>query len=284
MFAIIGIVVVLGCVIGGFILEGGHLPVLMQPIELLIIGGSALGSFLISAPKTLIIFTFKSLMKVFTGKEMGKAEFMEILSAMYELMSLLRSGGPVAIDQHVNKPESSSVLGKYKALNHHKELLHFICDNFKVLLAGNIEPHQFDAMMNIDIATKHHHALTPSQAVNKVSDSMPGLGIVAAVLGIVLTMGKINEPPEVLGHSIGAALVGTFLGILLCYGFFGPMATNLEHQANEHHAALKAIRAGLANYSAGVAPIVAVEAARRAIPANAQPTFEELEEGMRSVK
>jgi len=284
MFAIIGVFVVLGCVVGGFMLEGGQVGILIQPVELLIIGGSAVGSFLISAPKTLVIDTIKSLMKVFTGKEMGKADFMEILSAMYELMTLLRSGGPVAIDQHVNKPEASSVIGKYKALAHHKDLLHFLCDNFKVLLAGNIEPHQFDAMMNIDIATKHHHGVMPSQAVNKISDSMPGLGIVAAVLGIVITMGKINEPPEILGKSIGAALVGTFLGILMCYGFFGPMATNLEHQANEHNAALKAIKAGMSNYAAGVAPIVAVEAARRAIPGHAQPSFEELEEGMRSVK
>jgi chemotaxis protein MotA len=277
MFAIIGIFVVLGCVIGGFIIEGGPVHVLMQPIELLIIGGAAVGSFFIASPKSIIFGTMKKVFKVFTATEAGKQTYLDILSVLYTLMNMARRDGIVSIEQHVNKPDGSAVFTKYPKILKNHEVRDFICDNFKVLLAGNIEPYQFESVMDIDMAASHKHESNTPNAINKVADSLPGLGIVAAVLGIVLTMGKINEPPEVLGHSVGAALVGTFLGILLCYGFAGPMAQNLEYQVGETHSMLEVVKAGLVGFSSGFPPMLAVEAARRAVAGPARPSFEELE-------
>lgn len=277
MFAIIGVFVVLGCVIGGFLIEGGPIGVLMQPIELLIIGGAAVGSFFIASPKSIIFGTMKKAFKVFTATEAGKQTYLDILSVLYTLMNMARRDGIVSIEQHVNKPDGSAIFSNYPKILKNHEVLDFICDNFKVLLAGNIEPHQFEAVMDIDMAASHKHESNTPNAISKVADSLPGLGIVAAVLGIVLTMGKINEPPEVLGHSVGAALVGTFLGILLCYGFAGPMAQNLEYQVKETHAMLEVVKAGLVGFSSGFPPMLAVETARRAVSGPARPSFEELE-------
>ncbi len=284
MFVIIGIVVVLGCVLGGFVLEHGHLGQLLEPIELLIIGGAAFGAFLISSPKSVVTDTIKSALGVFGAKEDDKKSYLEIFGALFELMNNARRNGVVAIEPHVTKPEGSSIFGSCPGLQKNKEALNFICDNFKVLLVGNIDPNTFESIMDLDIATRHHHHMIPSQSVSKVADSLPGLGIVAAVLGVVLTMSKINEPPDVLGHSIGAALVGTFLGVLLCYGFVGPVAANLEHIAAGKAVTLKVIRACLTAYSQGLAPALAIEAGRRAIPGHAQPSFEETEEAMKAKK
>jgi len=282
MFAIIGVFVVLGCVIGGFVLEGGPIGVLIQPIELLIIGGAAAGSFLIASPKSIIFGTMKKALKVFTATEAGKQTYLDILTVLYTLMNMARRDGIVSIEQHVNKPDASAVFTRYPAILKNHEVRDFICDNFKVLLAGNIEPYQFESVMDIDMAASHKHESNTPAAINKVADSLPGLGIVAAVLGIVLTMGKINEPPEVLGHSIGAALVGTFLGILMCYGFAGPMAQNLEYQVKETHAMLEVVKAGLVGFASGFPPMLSVEAARRAVSGPARPSFEELEGALKS--
>ncbi len=277
MFAILGVFIVLGCVIGGYIIEGGPLGVLMQPVELLIIGGAALGSFFIASPKSVIFGTIKKSFKVFTASEASKQTFLDILSVIYTLMNMARRDGIVSIESHVNKPDGSAVFTRFPSVLKNHEVRDFICDNFKVLLAGNIEPHQFESLMDIDMSASHKHESNTPNAINKVADSLPGLGIVAAVLGVVLTMGKINEPPEVLGHSIGAALVGTFLGILLCYGFAGPMAQNLEYQVKETHSMLEVVKTGLVGFSSGFPPMLAVEAARRAVSGPVRPTFEELE-------
>lgn len=277
MFAIIGVFIVLGCVVGGYVLEGGPLGVLYQPIELLIIGGAAVGSFFIASPKSIIFGTMKKALKVFTASEASKQTFLDILSVLYTLMNMARRDGIVSIESHVNKPDGSAVFTKFPSVLKNHEVRDFVCDNFKVLLAGNIEPHQFESLMDIDMSASHKHESNTPNAINKVADSLPGLGIVAAVLGVVLTMGKINEPPEVLGHSIGAALVGTFLGILMCYGFAGPMAQNLEYQVKETHSMLEVVKAGLVGFASGFPPMLAVEAARRAVSGPARPSFEELE-------
>ena len=206
MFAIIGVIVVLVCVIGGFALEGGPLGVLVQPVELLIIGGAAVGAFFIASPKSIIFGTMKKALKVFTASEASKQTFLDILGVIYTLMNMARRDGIVSIESHVSKPDGSAVFTRFPSVLKNHELLEFICDNFKVLLAGNIEPHQFEAVMDIDMAASHKHESNAPAAINKVADSLPGLGIVAAVLGIVLTMAKINEPPEVLGHSIPVAV------------------------------------------------------------------------------
>lgn len=284
MFVIIGIAVVLGCVLGGYMLEGGHMNVLFQPIELLIIGGAALGSFFISAPKSIVMGTFKHIFHVFTGKEPTSADFQDLLTLLYELINIARRDGIVALEPHVSKPEQSSTINRYPNIAKNKQLAFFICDNIKALLSEGIEAHRYDDLMRTDIATLHHHALIAPAAVTRVADSLPGLGIVAAVLGIVLTMAKINEPPEVLGHSIGAALVGTFLGILLCYGFIGPMASNLEYQAKAQEHMLHVVKEVLAAFNSGFSPMLSVEMGRRAIPEDVRPSMEDMEGALRGKK
>ncbi|GFK93667.1 Motility protein A [Fundidesulfovibrio magnetotacticus] len=281
MNAIIGFVVVLGSVIGGYVLSHGKLFVLFQPYEFLTIGGAALGSFLIASPMSVVKDVFKHLPQVFTAKEDSKDFYMELLSLMYELFQMARRSGAVALDAHVNRPTDSDVFRRFGNVSKNKTVLNFICDNLKIVIAGNIEQHHYEAIMDTDISTRKHHDTLAGSAVTKIADALPGLGIVAAVLGIVITMGDINQPPEVLGNHIGAALVGTFLGVLMCYGFIGPMATNLEHQAEAKAARLKVVKSALMGYSIGLAPILAVEYARRAIPSNVQPSMEELEEGMK---
>ncbi len=284
MFAIIGMVVVLLSVIGGYLMEHGNMSVLFQPAELVIIFGAALGSFIISSPKKLLSLSVKDLMATFTAKERGKAGYLELLLAMNELFRKARREGLIAVESHVNKPEESPIFTKYPGVLKDHHSLGFLCDNFKVYISTGMEPDSLDDLMEIDMETQHKEAMLPSAAITKVADAMPGLGIVAAVLGVVLTMGKISEPPEILGHSIGAALVGTFLGILMSYGFVGPLATNMEHRANEHHSALNVIKTGLLSTVSGGSPAVALEFARRAIPQSERPGFEELEEAIRGAK
>lgn len=282
MFTIIGFVVVLGCVIGGFLFEGGNLSVIWQPAELIIIGGAAAGSFIISSPKSVIFGTLGGMKSVLGGDAVSKASAMDLLKLLYDLLSVARKEGVVALESHVNAPEKSALFTRHPLTlkNHH--VVEFLCDNVKIFLTGGMEPHRFEALMELDLDTKHAAELVPSQAVTKVADALPGLGIVAAVLGVVLTMGMINEPPEILGHHIGAALVGTFLGVLACYGFIGPIATQMEHRVREGAILLNMVKAGMAAFCDNWPPIMAVEAARRAAPDGVRPTFKELETALRS--
>jgi len=284
MFAIIGMVVVLGAVVGGFLLEGGNLHVIIQPIEVLIIGGAALGAFLISAPKKVVLGTFKSIVTIFTAKESHKQAYIEILLMLFDVLNLARKEGLLAIESHVNAPDKSKIFSKYPNVMKDHELRDFMCDNFKAILAGNMEPHEIENLMDIDLDAHHHHSMVYSKAISKVADGLPALGIVAAVLGVVLTMGKISEPPEVLGHSIGAALVGTFLGVLASYGFVGPMAQNLEHMAHEKGVALHVVKTTILAFAMNWPPAMAVEAGRRAISGHDRPSFDELEQVIKSAR
>ncbi|HTG01761.1 MAG TPA: flagellar motor stator protein MotA [Nitrospirota bacterium] len=284
MFAIIGIVIILSAVIGGYLLEGGNLHVLFQPIELLIIGGAAAGAFAISATPRVFGIVLKSLATVLAPKAQSKAKYLELLSLLYQLFSKIRKEGLVSIESDIETPAKSPIFRKYTSVlaNHH--ILSFICDNLKVIITANVPPHELDNLMEIEIDTHHHQALIPAHSISKIADGLPALGIVAAVLGVVLTMGKISEPPAVLGHSIGAALVGTFLGVLLSYGFVGPMATNLENQAEEAAGPLNVVKVALVAFVGGSAPQMAVEFGRRAVPDKEKPTFNELESAVRGRK
>lgn len=284
MFVIIGSIIVLGCVIGGYLLGHGNLGVLWQPAEFIIILGAALGSFIIANTKSAIIHTIKDLLGVLTGKHNSKAAYIELFMCLYHIFSKVRKEGIISIEADIEKPESSSIFQNYKSVLANKKAFEFICDNFKVFLSTKLEYHELDTMMEIDIEAHSKEMLHPAHAVNKVADALPGLGIVAAVLGVVLTMGKINEPPEVLGHHIGAALIGTFIGVLMCYGFVGPIATNMEHSAKEKEIYLMVIKAALLSFMNGAAPMIALEAARRAIPGSERPSFAELEEQFRGMK
>lgn len=284
MFAIIGIIVVLGGVIGGYLLEKGNLSVLWQPAELVIIGGAAVGSFLISCTPRMVGNAIKAALRVFSPKQANKQVFLDILSVLSELLSVARREGVIAIEGDVNNPTGSALFSRYPSVlkNHH--VRDFICDNMKAFMAANMEAHEFETLMDTDIETHHTEELIYPNIIAKTGDSLPGMGIVAAVLGVVITMGKISEPPEVLGHSIGAALVGTFLGILACYGFIGPTAANLENQAREAQSQFLCVKAALLAFAMGWPPMMALESARRAIPGPERPSFEELENLMRGAK
>jgi chemotaxis protein MotA len=281
MFAAIGIVVVASAVIGGFLMEEGNLYVLIQPAELLIIFGAALGSFLIASPSKIVSLVLKNIGTVFSGGGTSKKAYLELLTLLNVLLSKIRKEGLVSIEADIENPDKSALFGKYKTVSANGSLLEFICDNLKVIITANMPPHELDNLIDIDIDAQHSEELTPSRSIEKVADALPGLGIVAAVLGVVLTMGKIDQPPAVLGHSIGAALVGTFLGVLMCYGFVGPMATNLEHKAREKEVYFQVVKVVLVAFVGGSAPQIAVEAGRRAIPGKERPSFAELENAIR---
>lgn len=281
MFAIIGIAVVLMAVIGGYLMEHGNLSVLVQPAELVIIFGAATGALIISSPPKILSMIAKNLGKIISAKTKSKAEYLEALSLLNSIFTKMRKEGLIAIEADIENPQDSPIFSKYSSIlsNHHA--LNFICDNLKVIISTNVSSYELENIMELEMETHHREALIPSQSVSRVADGLPGLGIVAAVLGVVLTMGKISEPPEVLGHSIGSALVGTFLGVLMCYGFVGPMGTNLEHTANEDSIYFQVIKIALVSFVGGAAPQIAVEFARRAIPSKEKPTFNELEQEIR---
>jgi chemotaxis protein MotA len=281
MFAIIGILIVTGAIIGGYKMEHGNLHVLFQPAELVIIFGAALGALIISSPPRILSIIVKNLGKFISAKSVSKNGYLEILSLLNDIFTKMRKEGLIAIENDIENPEQSPILSKYKSVlsNHHA--LNYICDNLKVIISTNVTPFELESVMELESDAHHKEAMIPSHSISKVADALPGLGIVAAVLGVVLTMGKISEPPEVLGHSIGAALVGTFLGVLMCYGFVGPIATNLEHSANDDMIYFQVIKIALVSFVGGAAPQIAVEFARRAIPAKEKPSFEELEDAIR---
>ena len=284
MFAIIGLVVVMGAVIGGYLLEGGNLHVLWQPIELLIIMGSGIGSLLVGSPMKVNIAIGKNLVTVLTGKPKGKGDYMDILLVLFDLLSLARREGVIALETHVNKPEGSSMFTNRPSVIKNHAVLDFICDNFKAYTAASMEPHEFEALMEIDIEAHHEDAHQAPTNLNRMADAFPALGIVAAVMGVVLTMGKLSEPPEVLGHSIGAALVGTFLGVLLSYGIAGPLAAIMDTMVKDISIQLNVVKAAMNAFAMGWPPAMALESARRAIPAHDRPGFDELEELLRQSK
>ena len=280
----VGFVMVIGCVLLGYLMHHGVLAVLWQPNEVIIICGAAFGAFLMGNPMSLIKETFKSIPNIFLGKELKKEQYVDVLLLMFEFLSIARREGMLALEEHANRPDNSPIFAKYPAVlkNHH--LKDFLADNLKVFVSGNIEPHEFENLMDIDTDAHEHHGTLVPAALTTASDSLPGLGIVAAVLGIVTTMGLMSEPPEVLGASVGAALCGTFLGLLLSYGYMSPMAKALENQAHDMDNILRVAKAVLVAFAKGMPPIMAIEFARRAIPTHCRPGYEELEELMKAAK
>ena len=283
MFIMIGGVVVLLGVVGGFVLEGGPVLLLIQPAELLIIGGAAVGSILISTPLKVLQGLVGRLPGLLTGAGPSKDSYLELLTALYETFVNAKKNGFIALDQDVSDPEKSSIFSKYKGLlkNHHA--LNFLCDSVKLLVDGSVMPSQLEEMMDAEIETHHEEGARHPGLLARVGDSLPGLGIVAAVLGVVITMQAINGPPEEIGHKVAVALVGTFIGILLCYGFVGPLATNLEAMGQEEGKFLQCIMAGVLAFANGSAPIVAVEFSRRVIFSYDRPSAAELDAACKTV-
>ncbi len=281
MLILIGIGVVIASVLGGFLMEKGNISLLYQPSEFIIIAGAALGSFLIASPASLLLYVVKSIRGSIGGRSQSKKEYLALLVLLYRLFSKIRKEGLVAVESDIEKPENSRVFSAYEVNSDNRNVVDFICDNMKVIITTNVPSHELDSLMDLEIDTRQHEAMAPSRSLAKLADSLPGLGIVAAVLGVVLTMGKIDQPPSVLGHSIGSALTGTFLGVLLSYGFVGPVATNLENRAKKDEVEFQLIKVAIVAFVGGAAPQIAVEFGRRAIPGEERPSFNELEDEVR---
>ncbi len=284
MSAIIGILLVLGCVAGGFVLSNGNLVALWHPNEILIIGGAAFGAFVISNPGSVIKASFSESMGILKGSKYSKKKYLELLSLMFDVFATVRKDGMMAIEEHIDEPESSALFSKYPGIlkNHHA--IEFICDYFRIIVGGNMNPFEIENLMDIELETHHHEAEKPATAITRVSDGLPGFGIVAAVLGIVITMNSLDQPAEVIGQQVGAALVGTFLGILLAYGFVGPVATAIEGRVEEEGKFFECIKVCILATLNGYSPQVAVEFGRKALPGKVRPSFSELEEHLKEMK
>src|SRR5581483_4437391 len=281
MFSIIGIVVVLGAIVGGYLMEHGNMRVLLQPAELVIIGGAGVGTLLIANPMPVIMGVFKGVLGVFATSKYNKSLYLTTLTMLNELFNKGRKGGISALESDVEQPEQSELFKKYPAVAHQHHAIDFICDTLRIVMAGNISPFELDQMLEIDLEVHHKEISQPAAALVTVADAFPGLGIVAAVLGVVITMSALGGPPAEIGHKVAAALVGTFLGILLCYGFFSPFASSMG-KANECEAQYyNCLRVGLLSYIRGASPLVAVEFARRSIPHAERPSFQEMEGTLR---
>jgi chemotaxis protein MotA len=281
LFPIIGIVVVLGCIAGGYLMEKGNLLVLMQPAELIIIGGAAIGTVLIGNPPYILKSIISGLLGVFKGGRYSSTTYLDTLRFLNDFFSTSRKNGITSLENDLDEPEKSALFKRHPSFAKDKEALHFFCDTMRTMLAGGVEIHDLDQIMETDLEVLHKQALLPAAAISTMADSLPGLGIVAAVLGVVITMSALGGPPEEIGHKVAAALVGTFLGILLCYGFLGPMAANIKKQTNAESEYFLCLRMGLLAFMKGVPPILALEAARRAIPHHVRPTFQEMDKACR---
>ncbi|MDC0661681.1 flagellar motor stator protein MotA [Marinobacter sp. SS21] len=282
MALIIGAVIVVACVLGGFVLHGGTLLVLWQPTEVLIIFGAALGSFIIANPPNIIKQVFQGFIRLLVGSPFNKAFYLDLLSLLYDIFDKSRKQGVMAIEEDIENPESSQIFSRYPAVAKSKELMAFITDYMRIISSGNMAPHELEGMMDSEIDSRHHELEEPSHAVNKIADALPGLGIVAAVLGIVITMNFLSEGPERIGLSVAAALVGTFLGIFMGYGFVGPMSIALEHSAKYEIKAYECVKAAVVATVSGQAPQMAIEFGRKSLPTHKRPGFQELNDHVRS--
>jgi chemotaxis protein MotA len=281
VFAIIGIVVVLGAVMGGYLMEHGQIGVLVQPAELIIIGGAGAGTLLIANPLPTVIRIVKGLLSVLKGSPYTKDHYLQTLKMLNELFMMARKQGMVKLEEDVEDPSKSQVFSKYPKFlaNHHA--VHFVCDTLRMAISGGVPAFDLDQMMEMDMEVHHGEVSQPVSALTSVADALPGLGIVAAVLGVVITMGALGGPPEEIGHKVAAALVGTFLGILMCYGFLGPLAANLQTMNGAESDYLRCLRQGVIAFVKGSAPVLAVEFARRSIPGELRPSFKECEAACR---
>ena len=284
MLVIIGLIIVMGSVIGGYLLVGGPLGVLIQPSEMIVIIGACIGTVVIGSPVKLITLLFKQLPLVLKGSPYSKETFTELLKLQYEIYVNVKKGSWLAVEPDISTPDSSSIFSKYPKFlsNHHAK--DFLCDATMMLVNGAAQVEEIEIAMETEIETHHEESAIVPGIINKASDSLPGLGIVAAVLGIVVTMQHIDGPPEEIGHHVAAALVGTFLGLLFSYGMLGPIATNLEKIAQDEGKYFSCIKVGLVAFASGAAPATAVEFARRSIFSFDRPSSAELDKVLREIK
>lgn len=281
MWVIIGLVVVFGSIIGGFLMEKGNLLVLLQPAELIIIGGAALGTVFIANPLPIIIRMAKGIIGALGGSRYTKQFYLETLKMLGEIFQTARKKGIAQLEGDVDAPDKSPVFSKYPKFLKDHQACDFVCDTLRVAVTGGVGAYEIDQMMEVDIDAHHAEAHPPVAALQTVADSLPGLGIVAAVLGVVITMGALGGSPEGIGHKVAAALVGTFLGILLCYGVVGPISSKLASINSDDAIYYQCLRTGLAAFVKGAPPILAVEFARRSLPHEMRPSFKQAEDAVR---
>jgi chemotaxis protein MotA len=283
MFFIIGFVIVFGCVTGGYLAQGGHIDVLWQPFEFLIIFGAGIGQFVIGSPKKVLAGTAGAFGKILKGPKYNKASYLELLSVLYSVFRLAKSKGDLALESHVEKPDESTLFAKFPNFTHDHHSVEFLCDYLRLLTLGASTSHEVEAVMDKELETHHAEQHAISHAMGIMAEAFPALGIVAAVLGVIHTMGSITEPPEILGHLIGGALVGTFFGILMSYGLIGPMARSLEATFSAESKYMEAIKTAVVAHMQGYAPQVSVEFARKVLGTDVRPSFAEVEEQIQNI-
>lgn len=283
MFTIIGLAVVLVAVIGGYLLEHGHLLVLFQPAELVIIGGAAIGSLLAANSARVVkgvAFSFKGLI---TGERHTRARYIDTLKLLHDLFASARKNGAARLEADIEQPDASPIFSDHPEFLKDRHAMQYLCDTLRLVLMGGVAVHELETLMELDAESHHEEAEEPVAALRTMADALPGLGIVAAVLGVVITMGALGGPATEIGHKVAAALVGTFLGVLLCYGFVGPVAQRIAKINDAEEQYLVCLRQAVLAYVRGCGPLLAAEFARRSIPPHLRPSFPEFEAACKGV-
>jgi len=281
MFSIVGIILVFVSVIAGYLMEKGKIAVLLQPAELIIIAGAAIGTVLTANPMHVLKKVASGMVDVLKGSPFRKMRYVETLKMMFDLLAKARREGAIAVEGDIEDPEKSPILSRYPEFLRDHHARDFVCDTMRMAITGGVGALDVDQMMELDMDVHHRTATQPSQALTTMADALPGLGIVAAVLGVVVTMGSLGGPPEEIGHKVASALVGTFLGILLCYGLVGPLASYMSKMVEEEQSFYHVLRVVILAFIKGTSPILAVEMGRRAVPEHCRPSFLEVEKACR---
>ncbi|CAN5902769.1 flagellar motor stator protein MotA [soil metagenome] len=285
MFQIIGIVLLFGLVFGSYIMSGGNMGVILHaaPHEMMAIGGAGIASFLISNSMTVVKGSGSGLAKVFAGPKWKASDYRDLLSLLFLLTKTMKSKGVIALESHIENPKDSSIFSRFPKVTKDHFAVDFICDTLRMMTMNLEDPHQVEDAMEKQLEKHHHESIAPAGALQNLADALPALGIVAAVLGVIKTMGAITEPPEILGEMIGGALVGTFLGVFLAYGLVGPFATRLKEIIEEEASYYRIIQSVLVAHLHGNAAQISVEIGRGSVPSGAQPSFLELEEALSAI-
>jgi chemotaxis protein MotA len=283
MIVVIGMIIVLGAVLGGFTLAGGSVGALIHVSEFVTIGGAAAGALIVMSPKKVLMDIVSGLMQTLKGAPHNRASYEELMKALYELFMLGRREGMIALEEHLNAPKQSSILSKYPLFVHNEDAVEFLCNALRPIVDGRVKPDQLKVLLDTELHARHEEHEAPVGVMTKIADALPGFGIVAAVMGIIVTMGAIAGPPEQVGEKVAAALVGTFLGILLSYGFAHPLASNMEFIGLAEMVYMRCISSAVVAFANGMAPIVAVEVARRSLGSDVRPSADEMETMLKSV-
>jgi chemotaxis protein MotA len=283
MIVILGALIVIGSVVGGFVMAGGSTMALLHLSELIIIGGAALGALVLMSPKRVLMDLIKQMIGALKGSPYSRKAYDELFKALYELFMLGRRGGMVALEEHIMAPETSAIFSKYPSFQKNKHAMEFLCNGLRPIIDGKIKPDHLKLLLDIELNTMEQEHERPIGVLVKAADAMPGFGIVAAVLGIVITMASIAGPIEKIGEKVGAALVGTFLGIFISYGFMNPLAVNMEFVSAAELAFIRCIAASVTSFASGMSPIMAIEVARRGLFSEVKPSAEGLEEMLKGL-